>query len=92
MGVCTYLGTYTFRKHSPNGPIYLVDTGFIPNLLVWLAIGFLLGSSIGGFVHDGPLVDRSESRFTLRALLCVVAWFALLLYVTIYIYKHARGL
>ena len=87
---CALLGIYVPNKHGPGGgPIRLVDTGFLPNLLMWLVIGVLLGTSAGGLPDYIDLSDKqTEWRITLRGLLGIVAWFAVLTFVVVYVLRH----
>jgi hypothetical protein len=63
------------------------------NILVLAVIGFLIGSSAGGFVNKGWYADESGDRaatprFSLSGLLFVVTWVALLLGVIVFIAKQ----
>lgn len=68
--------------------IRIVNTGFWANWLVFLTIGFLVGTSIGGLANDDGETPRVTRRFSLRGLLLVMGWFCLLLVLVVCIAQH----
>jgi hypothetical protein len=67
---------------------FIVNTGFWTNWLVWLTIGFLIGTSVGGLATDDGETPKLSFKFSLRGILLVVGWLALLLTVVVYISRH----
>jgi hypothetical protein len=80
-------------KRGP--PLHIVATDVLwQNILVMAAIGFLIGSSVGGFVTQGWYGEDTKvrpvtSRFSLRVLFFVLAWFSVLLCVIAFIANHS---
>ena len=68
--------------------VRIVDTGFFANWLVFLTIGFLVGSSIGGLANDDGETPLVTTQFRLRSLMLVVGWFSLLFVLVAYIARH----
>jgi hypothetical protein len=77
-------------RSGHGGQTIIVTDDAWQNILVMAVIGFLIGSSIGGFVNRGWYADESGDRqattqFSLRVMLFVFAWVSMLLGVIVFI-------
>lgn len=81
------VGSGALSRHR-QGPIYIVNTGLGPNILVFAILFWLFGSSVGG-LRDRTDKHGLPGRYRLRELLFLVVWLSALFGVINYISRHA---